>query len=153
MDYMRQLNGFWSFRQTTPLSHAQADLYHTILACANTARWREHLTIPNSTIIGMCQISDSQLHKQRDALVAKGLIQYRKGKKGTCGTYIITLLYGSNIAANTAINLDINPGSNNGNIYKKKTNTKTNTYQSAYDLEKFEAMLRDTPLSDYADAV
>ena len=65
MDYMRQLNGFWLFRQTTPLSHTQADLYYTILACANTARWRDYLTILNTTICILITAPTAPVHHLR----------------------------------------------------------------------------------------
>ena len=156
MDYMRQLNGFWNWRRTNQVSHVQADLYFTILACANAARWREKLSIPNSTLEGMCQISRTELHKQRLALIQKGLIRYVKGKKGTSGIYSIIPLYETNAATHTAANTGINPAVNAGinqrNLYKKKTQTQTNTdahpREASYDMEKFKDALRDMPTFD-----
>jgi len=59
---------------------------------------------------------------------------------------------------NSAANPDINMDTDHRNIYKKKTNTKTNTRcapaqerESAYDLKKFEAMLRTAPVLKYVD--
>jgi len=137
MDYMRQLNGFWNWRKTNAVTHVQADLYFTLLSCANTAYWPETLTIPNSTLIGMCQISSTELHKQRLTLIQKGLIGYKKGKKGSSGVYFINPLYGINPA--------INQAANPGNIYNNKTKKKTNTVSHenfSYDLEELERLVK-----------
>ena len=136
---MRQLNGFWNFRQTTMLTHVQADLYFTLLACANAARWRSPLCIPNSTIMGKCQICKTELHKQRLALMQKGLIEYSKGRKGSAGKYIIVPLYETNLETNVRTN----PETNQRNIYKKKTNTKTHTSprSASYDIEEIERLI------------
>ena len=140
MDYIRQLNGFWGWRRANKLSHAQADLYNTILACANAARWQEEIPIPNLTISEMCGISKTQLHENRRVLVRKGLITYRNGKKGSCGVYTITPLYGTDSGTDletnpvTELEVDLetdsktdigtdpktNPGTNARDIYIKK---------------------------------
>jgi len=140
---MRQLNGFWNWRQTNTLTHVQADLYFALLACANAARWRSPLSIPNSTFFGMCQISKSELHRQRLVLIQKGLIGYSKGKKGVAGKYTISPLYETNHAINAATNSGTNPGTNPGNIYKKKTNTKMHTVprEASYNLEELERLI------------
>lgn len=147
MDYMRQLNGFWNWRKTNILTHAQADLYFALLGCANAARWRSPLSIPNSTLIGMCQISKTELHRQRLSLIQKGLIEYNKGWKGTAGKYIINPLYETNPGTNAAINPGTNPGTNHGNIYKKKTKTNTSPREASYDLEELEALI-NRPIFD-----
>lgn len=139
MDYMRQLNGFWNFRQTNMLTHVQADLYFSLLACANAARWRSPLCIPNSTLSGMCQICKTELHKNRLSLIQKGLIEYSKGKKGTAGKYIIVPLY----ETKGETNHETNVRTNQRNIYKKKTNIKTHTSprNASYDIEEMERLI------------
>ncbi len=143
MDYMRQLNGFWNWRRTSILTHSQADLYYTLLACANAARWRSPLSIPNSTIMGMCQICKSDLHKNRLALIEKGLIEYSNGWKGTAGKYAITPLYETKPDTNVETNQETNARTNQRNIYKKKTNINTNTVprNASYDIEEIERMI------------
>ncbi len=147
MDYIRQVNGFWNWRRTNEVSHVQMDLYFTLLACANAAFWREPLSIPNTTLFGMCQISKTELHRQRLVLIQKGLIRYSKGKRGTSGTYIINPLYetvvGTYPGTNPAINSATNEPTDLGNLYKKKTKTKTNTTlrDASYDLVELEEMI------------
>jgi hypothetical protein len=142
---MRQLNGFWTWRITNSLTHVQADLYFTILACANTARWKSPLSLPNSTIMGKCEICKSDLHKNRLALVDNGLIEYSKGWKGTAGKYVIVPLYETNQRTNLETNPETNVRTNQRNISKTKTNTKPNTssQDKSYDLEALERMIDD----------
>lgn len=124
MDYMRQLNGFWRWRQTNQVSHSQVDLYFAILAIGNSCGWKEQFTIANKTLVGMCQLSESELHKQRLVLIQTGLIDYKKGKKGQAGTYFINPLYETNMDinmdSNTAINTATNMDSNMEDILKIK---------------------------------
>jgi hypothetical protein len=152
MDYIRQLNGFWAWRMTQMLTHVQADLYFTLLSIANRARWPSPLSIPNSTIIGTCQICRTELHRQRLNLVEMGLIEYSKGRKGTAGLYIIVPLYEITFRTNPATNPGTNPGTNLRNISKTKTNTKTYTYPEgkSYDLDELEEFV-NRPIYDDGD--
>ena len=129
MKYLSQLKGFWNWRRTNELSHAQVDLYMAILECANTTGWKPHFNIPNTTLLGMCQLSSSDLHRQRAVLIQKCLIEYKKGKKGSAGHYKINPLYGTDIDTNNSdedinpaygINPGTNTGINPGNIHKTR---------------------------------
>jgi hypothetical protein len=130
---------------TNILTHVQADLYFTLLAIANNAWWVSPLSIPNSMISGLCQICKSDLHKNRLALVEKGLIEYSTGWKGTAGKYVIVPLYETNQRTNLETNPETNVRTNQRNISKTKTNTKTYTYPygKSYDLEELERMIDD----------
>lgn len=153
MDYMRQLNGFWNWRRLNEVSHAQADLYFSILAAANMLHWKEPFTIPNTTLMSMCQTSKSELHKLRLALIQKCLIGYCKGKKGSAGIYTISPLYeinlDTNLETNMDTNLDINLETNMEDIIKHKkknkkyTSTRTRVREASYDLAEIEKMLND----------
>lgn len=129
MKYISQLNGFWNWRRLNGITHSQVDLYFAILNCGNACGWRSEFTVPNSTIIGMCQISASELAKNRNALIQKGLIRYSKGKKGNAGLYSIAPLYDSNQDINhdsyQDINVDINQDINHENITRVKKKNKT----------------------------
>ncbi len=141
MQYISQINAFWNWRRLNEISHAQVDLYFTILNCGNSCGWKTEFNIPNSTIIGMCQISASELAKHRNALIQKGLIRYRKGNKKNAGSYSITPLYDSNLDINLDINpdinLDINPDINHENIPRVKTKSKTKNKPPISPLDVF----------------
>ena len=108
MNYIRQLNGFWNWKSQNVLSHTQTDLYLAILHVANKSGWKGAFNIPNTTLFGLCQIGKAELHKNRLALIQKGLIAYSKGKKGTAGIYIIGMLYETNQDTNVPTNQDTN---------------------------------------------
>ena len=145
MKYLSQINGFWNWRRLNPITSRQADLYFAILDCANSAGWPEQVTIPNTTLILMCNTNKTDLHRNRLELIQKGLITYQKGKKGNAGVYeinplyetnnetnkIIGKLYGTNNVTypvtNNVTNSVTNPVINPGNIYReeKKREEKT----------------------------
>ena len=141
MQYISQLNGFWNWRRLNEITHAQADLYFAILNCGNACGWKTEFNVPNSTIIGMCQISTSELAKHRNSLIQKGLIRYKNGKKGTAGIYTIVPLYDNNSAINQASNVAINQASNVGtnheNIPRVKTKNKTKNKPPISPLDVF----------------
>lgn len=90
MNYLKQINAFWNWRLINRIAHAEVDLYMGILHMFNRFSRPARLTIPNSTLVNLCGFSDaSQLTKSRNKLVQSGLIEYRKGKAGKAGEYIL----------------------------------------------------------------
>ena len=96
------------------------DLYFAILDCANTAQWRESFSVPNSTLMNLCGLSKSLLHKTRNQLIQLGLISYTPGKRGHAGSYRIVPLY----ETNSGTNPETKRGTNPETIYKYKINKK-----------------------------
>lgn len=97
MNYILQINAFWEWRKLHTLSHAASDLYFALLSLGNTARWQQQFCVPNSTILMMIQISQSELYRRRSQLCQLGLITYQNGWKGQAGTYSIIPLYDSHM--------------------------------------------------------
>lgn len=134
MNYILQMNGFWNWRRLNELTSKQADLYFAILNCGNSLKWKNPFNIPNSTLQSMCQMSKSELHKQRNMLIQTGLIRYENGKKGTAGMYSIVPLYETNVDTNLETNvdthmdthMDTNADTGVGNIHKQKYKQKQN---------------------------
>ena len=132
MKYISQINGFWNWRRLNPITSKQADLYFAILDCANSSGWQEQVTIPNTTLILMCNTNKTDLHRNRLELIQKRLITYQKGKKGNAGVYkinplyetnnetnkIIGKLYGTNNVTYPVTNPGTNSVTNPGNIYR-----------------------------------
>ena len=155
MNYIKQLNAFWKWRELHEISHAEADLYFALLCIFNEFFWQDNLPIPSRTPIGKAELSDkSQLRKLRMGLIDKGLIQYNEGKKGKSGTYSIVQLYDENTPIMTPIvqendtvltdklqenNPYVDPYFDT--IYKTntKTNTKTETKTVISTMQKSEA--------------
>ena len=94
MKYLSQLNAFWRWRELHELTHAEADLYLSILSIWNDFQRKPSLGIPAKALICRADLSDkSQLRKLRKSLVDKGLITYSEGRSGQTGTYNIIKLY------------------------------------------------------------
>lgn len=88
INYISQINGFWTWRMFNEISHSAADLYFAILNCANKSGWKTDLHIPNSTLCFLSGIqSVSMLVKLRAVLINNGLIEFTPGKPGRAGTY------------------------------------------------------------------
>lgn len=105
MTYIDLLNAFWNWRRFNVIPHSAADLYFCLLDFANATKWEDKITVPNSRITGMIDISEGNLFKARNSLVQNRLIKYTNGKKGQAGTYQINL---------TTLNFYSNKGSNEG---------------------------------------
>ncbi len=91
MTYIDLLNAFWNWRRFNVIPHSAADLYFCLLDFANATKWEDKITVPNSRITGMIDISERSLTNTRNILVQNGLIKYKNGKKGQAGTYQINL--------------------------------------------------------------
>ena len=149
MNYLKQINGFWIWRKLNTLTHSQMDLYFALLDCANTAAWREDFTVPNSTLMNLCQLQKTQFFVDRNRLIQLELIKYTPGKRGKAGSYSIIPLYGTNLGTNPGTNPGTNSDTNPGNIYKNKNiNINKNLkyfqqfsiYSDNYDHEKLEKL-------------
>ena len=132
MNYLKQINGFWIWRKMNTISHAQMDLYFAFLDCANTALWRKDFSVPNSTLMNLCQLSKTQLFNARNQLVQLGLIEYTPGKRSCAGKYNIVPLYGTESGTNSKTNPTTNPETNSGNIYKEKENVNNKPLKKSY---------------------
>lgn len=88
INYISQINGFWTWRMFNEISHSAADLYFAILNCANKSGWKTDLHIPNSTLCFLSGIPTvSMLAKLRAVLINNGLIEFTPGRPGRAGTY------------------------------------------------------------------
>lgn len=129
MDYIKQLNALWRWRELHDISHAQLDIYMAILDIFNRAFWARELAVPNRIIMCKAEISDrKQLAAERQALVELGLISYTPGRAKQAGTYSVTVLYTDAPAADHEAAAEFTPIDKTENIiHKTKTETKTKT--------------------------
>lgn len=134
MNYLKQINGFWIWRKLNTLSHAQMDLYFAILDCANTALWKKDFSVPNSTLMNLCQLSKTQLFNARNQLIQLGLIGYTAGKKGQSGRYSIVPLYQtySDTDGKTNFKPIFDNSFGNTNKEKEKENINKNIFKENY---------------------
>ncbi|MCH5213062.1 MAG: hypothetical protein J1G06_08600 [Oscillospiraceae bacterium] len=137
MDYIKQLNAFWKWRELHDISHTQLDIYLALLDVFNRAFWKPELSIPNRTIMSKADISDKkQLADERSKLVELGLIIYTTGDRKKAGSYSIVTLYDTEEQPqnNPEISPDFPPELppiNKTENIKQKTKTKTDIHTSA----------------------
>ena len=94
MNYIKQINAFWRWKELNKISHGEVELYFGLLNCANASNWQSHISIPNRRLISLCGFGDdSALNKARNRLIQSGLIEYKKGKSGQAGNYTVISLY------------------------------------------------------------
>jgi DNA replication protein DnaD len=126
LNYIKQLNAFYDWRLLNDLSGKEQVLYLTLLHLNNKCGWKKEFNAPNRTLELLCSIDRSALNKLRNNLIQKGLIEYKKGRKGKAGLYKIKCLYMCNyytgLDTNTDTHLDTNPDTNIATIPKQKQN-------------------------------
>lgn len=128
MNYIQQLNAFYDQLMYNPLTSKSQAIYLAILHLNNKCGWKKEFTIANPMLQALCDISKSELHKQRNILIQAELITYKKGKKGQAGTYQIKRLY--DISPLLETNMDTNMETN------QETNVDTNTETNVEDIHK-----------------
>ena len=94
MNYIKQLNEFYSTLDYKPLTAEAISVYYILLQIANNTGWIGEFRVANNVILNKCNISERQLTNARNRLVNKGYIEYQKGKNGdTAPSYKIIQLY------------------------------------------------------------
>lgn len=94
MNYIKQLNEFYSTIDYKPLSPNAIAIYHILLHIANKAGWIDEVKVANLVLMSKCNISIDILKSARNELKSKGYIDYTKGKnQNDAPKYKITKLY------------------------------------------------------------
>lgn len=89
MNYLQQLNAFYTCLHTQPLTTRAVALYGLLLHLDNRCGWLRSFTVANSTLMGLGGFSKRQLEDARAELKQKGLIDYRPGSGRMAGRYRI----------------------------------------------------------------
>lgn len=129
MNYFKQLNAFWNWRQLNPINSTDAELYLVLLHFNNLVGWSREFNVPNSTLLLITGInSKDTLNNCRNKLVQLGLITYQKGRRGKAGVYTIIKLYRdeSNIDKENSEETNINNRTNNATNNNINPNNRTN---------------------------
>lgn len=85
------INGFNRWLETNPLDPMAQLLMYKFMDLFNGCGWEEWITVDNLTLMSKMKIKrEATLINYRNALVESGLIEYRKGKKGTPNKYKLT---------------------------------------------------------------
>ena len=89
MNYVAQINAFWSWRLLNQLNSRAADLYMALLHFNNLGGWQKEFTVSSTMLQSVCGISRTELSRHRNTLIQMGLISYQGGKGSRSGFYQI----------------------------------------------------------------
>lgn len=94
MNYIKQLNEFYSTLDYKPLTAEAISIYYMLLQIANKTGWIDQFRVANTVLLNKCNISKSKLERARNKLISQGYILYSKGKNQTeAPIYSIVQLY------------------------------------------------------------
>ncbi|MHC1990238.1 DnaD domain protein [Bacillus safensis] len=91
MNYLKEINGFMRWLETTELKPATQALWFHLMDINNGATWKEWFTVPNSRLYSRLGVSEKTMIEHRKYLIEHGRIEYKpKGK--SAGSYRIISL-------------------------------------------------------------
>lgn len=79
IDYIKQLNEFYSLVDFKPLSSNAVSMYNFLLHIAYKTEWENEFTVANTTIMSKLQLTQKELQSARNELITKKYIIYKKG--------------------------------------------------------------------------
>ncbi len=92
MNYLTEINLFYSWLETNRLSPGSIALWHGLIFIANRSGWCSPLSIPLSTIELRTGISRASIYRERDRLRDAGLIEFSTSGGRASGSYKINYL-------------------------------------------------------------
>ena len=92
MDYIKEINAFYNWLMYNSLSTGAIALWHALMSINNRAGWTDEFTVANIVLQGITGLSRQGLHKARNLLIQKGLIEYKKGTSNQAGKYKLNSL-------------------------------------------------------------
>lgn len=94
INYIKQLNEFYSILDYKPLSSNAISLYGFLLHVANKTGWINEFRVANTTIMSKCKLNTSALQRARMELINNGYIKYKKGSnQNEMPRYSLIILY------------------------------------------------------------
>ncbi|MBR0592119.1 DnaD domain protein [Bacillus pumilus] len=91
MNYLKEINGFMRFLETTELKPTTQALWFHLMDINNGCTWKEWFTVPNSRLYSRLGVSEKTMIEHRKYLIEHGRIEYKpKGK--SAGSYRIVSL-------------------------------------------------------------
>ena len=94
INYIKQLNEFYSILDYKPLSSNAISLYGFLLHVANKTGWLKEFRVANTTIMSKCKLNTSALQRARMELINNGYIKYKKGSnQNEMPRYSLVVLY------------------------------------------------------------
>lgn len=114
MNYLMEVNRFYGWITTHPLSAQAQALWNLLMSIDNRAGWPEDFTVPTSTLAAALDISRTQLSRCRRELIDNRRICHFQRKGGQAPIYrLLTFENESSMKADPATKLP-QPGSSGG---------------------------------------
>lgn len=153
MNYIKQLNEFYSTLDYKPLSANSIAIYFVLLQVANKTGWIDKFKVANTVLMSKCDLNMQKLIRARNSLINQGYIKYLKGKnQNDAPTYSIIRLYDdtaknrtNNIANDIADNITndtINKQNKTKQNKKGSSSIKDNLYNP--EVEKLQEVIIET---------
>ncbi|MGG0690731.1 DnaD domain protein [Bacillus safensis] len=91
MNYLKEINGFMRFLETTELKPATQALWFHLMDINNGCTWKEWFTVPNSRLYSRLGVSEKTMIEHRKILIEHGRIEYKPRGTGAGSYRIISL--------------------------------------------------------------
>ncbi|MDN0040609.1 DnaD domain protein [Bacillus aerophilus] len=98
MNYLKEINGFMRFLETTELKPTTQALWFHLMDINNGCTWKEWFTVPNSRLYSRLGVSEKTMIEHRKILIEHGRIEYKPRGTGAGSYRIISLENKASIA-------------------------------------------------------
>ncbi|KWZ68185.1 DnaD domain-containing protein [Bacillus altitudinis] len=91
MNYLKEINGFMRFLETTELKPTTQALWFHLMDINNNCNWKEWFTVSNSRLYSRLGVAEKTMIDHRKLLIEHGRIEYKPRGK-SAGSYRIVSL-------------------------------------------------------------
>ncbi|WP_345822035.1 DnaD domain protein [Bacillus pumilus] len=98
MNYLKEINGFMRFLETTELKPTTQALWFHLMDINNGCSWKEWFTVPNSRLYARLGVSEKTMIEHRKILIEHGRIEYKPKGKSAGSYHIVSLETKASIA-------------------------------------------------------
>lgn len=147
MNYLYEINQFYCWLETHPLSGAAICLWHALMNVSNKARWPEEIVVALAVLTGKTGYSLSMIERARKELEQAGRIRVIPQGANRAARYHIMMFGDGQLDAHSAAHLDgrtqAQYARHSDQIRKQKTKTKQDFFhrdekKESQELEQWE---------------
>lgn len=96
MNYIQEINDFYTWLETNPLTPQEISLWFALMQVCNKTRWRQEFCAAMSVLVIKAGGSRRAVERAREGLARKGRIIWRKQPGRQAAVYIIISFGGQN---------------------------------------------------------
>ncbi|MCY7468112.1 DnaD domain protein [Bacillus safensis] len=90
MNYLKEINGFMRWLETTELKPTTQALWFHLMDINNGCTWKEWFTVPNSRLYSRLGVSEKTMIEHRKILIEHGRIEYKPRGTGAGSYHIVS---------------------------------------------------------------